>query len=110
MRSKNTIEQIGDLLFVHAGISPTLAERHLSTEFINDEVTRCLDLSRDEIKADSTRAMLLSSPGPVWYRGYFADPFTKDGVSEEQVSQITDELDVAAIVVGHTTQDSVLTL
>jgi hypothetical protein len=110
LRSKNTIEQIGDLLFVHAGISPTLAERHLSTEFINDEVTRCLDLSRDEIKADSTFAMLLSSPGPVWYRGYFADPFTKDGVSEEQIRQITDELDVAAIVVGHTTQDSVLTL
>lgn len=110
LRRKNTIERIGDVLFVHAGISPTLANRQLSTDFINEEITRCLDLTRAEIKADSIRALLLSSPGPVWYRGYFADPFTKDAVSKAQITQITNQLDVAAIVVGHTTQDSVLTL
>lgn len=110
LRSKNTIEQIGDLLFVHAGISPLLATRQLSFEYINQEVSRCLDLSREEIRSDSTTALLLSSPGPVWYRGYFADSAETDALCSSQISDIIRDLNAAAIVVGHTTQDSVLSL
>ncbi len=109
LRSLNTIEQIGDLLFVHAGISPTLMQSQLTYEDINNLVRRSLDASRESLLADSLMYMLLRSPGPVWYRGYFPSK-KKPQLTSEQVEQIMQTLDAAAVIVGHTTQDTVSSL
>ena len=70
MRSKNIIENVDGILFIHGGISP----------FVNN-----LDLSIDEINtlarpyyADTTYDYppvidsLFNSSGPFWYRGYYS--------------------------------------
>lgn len=44
------------------------------------------------------------SDGPIWYRGYFRD----EAFTGAKAQQILDAMNVSAIVVGHTSYDSVL--
>ncbi|MBW2253393.1 MAG: metallophosphoesterase [Deltaproteobacteria bacterium] len=82
-----TIE--GDAVFVHGGITPAWAARGVAA--INAEVHKAV------LSADGE---VLGEDGPLWYRGFVADP-------EEQACAALGEslrsLNVRRMVVGHTT-------
>lgn len=95
IRTKNVVEKIGDLLFVHAGISNEVNELGLSLEEINSKARPFLD--RTYYPDMQTRIIMSSRFGPLWYRGYYTG---------SQVPEIVDKtreiFGVDKIITGHT--------
>ena len=103
--SQNTIQIIGDYLFVHAGISPTLVESGLTLEEINEMIRKGLRLEKSIRNKNDTLSMLFGRQGPLWYRGMVQDEEKYDFVDEEIVKSILDHYSVKKIIVGHTELD-----
>lgn len=72
LRTKNVMEKIGDILFVHAGISPPVNTMDLSTSRLNKLVKPHYADSLMEFK-NPLLDILYSDLGPFWYRGYYKD-------------------------------------
>lgn len=113
LRTRNTAIKVNDVLFVHGGLPPQLAEEGMSLAQINELGRTNLDLRSYEVAfSDSIKAFYGHTPtGPFWYRGYH-------GAQENRYPQATDEeidatlaaYGVSAIVVGHTEVDRVESL
>lgn len=101
LRSKNVIEKIGDILLVHAGVSPHLVSADLSLEAINDSLRLAIDKPKEKLtRLDS---LLLKRQGPLWYRGYFdLEDENHERATPEQVEAVLKQYGVRYIVVGHT--------
>ncbi len=99
--------QINDILFVHAGISPKVVEKGYSAEEINrifaEEI---IGKTKQETEQDSVLSFLRGSDGPIWYRGYFRDA----NLDQVQVNEILKHFNMNHIVVGHTSQKSIVSL
>ena len=102
-RSKNGVETIGDLLFVHGGYSPLLDKAKLNPDELNDRIRAGLPPNRPTGATAATNPVL-HQHGPFWYRGYFAEHAAGWGgkASTSEVQQILDRHKVNHIVVGHT--------
>jgi calcineurin-like phosphoesterase family protein len=97
MRSKNSLVKINDSLFVHAGLSSELLKISTDLTAINNGIR--LGLTKPETKAsNSSIKWLLSSDGPLWYRGYFKD----EDLNSSEIKSVLDSLDVSRVIVGHT--------
>jgi len=100
LRTKNTIEKIGEHLCVHGGVSPQVNESTLDITAIN---TRCRPYY-DKVKVlHGVNDPLLDpfftgSSSLFWYRGYFTRPWT----SKTTVQATLQKFDVKRILVGHT--------
>lgn len=100
LRSKNTIEKIGDNLCAHAGISPQINKLGMNLKQINDTCRPYYD------KAKLMRGVGDAAADPFfsaetslfWYRGYFMEP----KATEEEVNQTLGLFGVNRIIVGHT--------
>lgn len=98
LRTKNIAEKVGDILFVHGGISAPVNSTGLSAEQINK-------LARPWY-ADTTynykykeEELLMNDNGPFWYRGYYT------GSPRASMAQLDSSLqlfNVHHIVTGHT--------
>ncbi|MEW5924135.1 MAG: metallophosphoesterase [Candidatus Zixiibacteriota bacterium] len=111
LRSKNTVEKINGILFVHGGLSPYVAAKEYSLLEINDAVRRSLDLRSSQLAFDSEAQLLFKSRGPFWYRGFFygvEDDYPQ--ITGVGVSSILSQYSADAIVVGHSEIDSVSAL
>jgi hypothetical protein len=106
LRSKNSIMQINDIIFVHGGIHPDLLKRFNSIRNINSLVQKNIDTPRDSIRTDSSLSFIFRGDGPHWHRGYF-EPDSLPEVSQLEFDQILESMDVNRMVVGHTTMDSI---
>jgi hypothetical protein len=107
LRTKPVIIQINDVLFVHAGISPEFIEKGFTAEqanriFLNDIIGK----TKAETKHDTVLSFLRGSEGPIWYRGYFRD----DELDRDKVDLILKHFNKKHIVVGHTSQVSIVSL
>lgn len=71
LRSKNVMEKIGDILFVHGGVSAPVNMLDLSTSKLNRMVRPHYADSVMDFKSDAL-AILYSDYGPFWYRGYYS--------------------------------------
>lgn len=103
-RSRNSIVRIGDLVFVHAGISPELMARRLTLQEINAAVRNVLGKTgkeRDDREGDWLES---NRKGPLWYRGYFPKHAAKYGPrpDEKALKKILRGLKARHIVIGHT--------
>lgn len=106
IRSKKSMTKVGDYLFVHGGISPSLLKYNLSIGKINSEIKR--DIDTDEFATDGSEA-LLCPEGILWYRGMVED---EDGgaykkITEMEIDSILTHFDCKAIIIGHTPVDSI---
>lgn len=102
LRTKNIVEKIGDILFVHGGISQQVNSKMYLLNEINtryrDELRKAEDVSTPGY--DDT-ASILGSMGPLWYRGYYKIQNGKIA-SHAQVDSTLSEYAVKHIVTGHT--------
>ena len=101
LRSRPVVMKVNDLLCLHGGISRALVDEKLSLAEINGTVRHWLagTASGDE----ATRAAFLTtSLGPLWYRGYFAEPNDFSGATQADVDLTLAQFGVTRILVGHT--------
>jgi hypothetical protein len=98
LRSKNSMERVGDMLYVHGGISTAVNNIDLSLEKMNE-------LARPWY-ADSTynykykeEEILMNDEGPFWYRGYYSK---SKKATMGQVDSTLEKFRVNHIVTGHT--------
>ena len=96
IRTKNIIEKIGPVLFVHGGISPSVLAMELSIEDIN-EIARPWYNRIADISVNSPVNQLLKSENSlVWYRGFY-----NGDVDESFIDKILDWFNVTTIITGH---------
>lgn len=102
LRSKNIIEKVGDYAFLHGGISPQVAALNLTYNEIND-------YGRMEINGtpcpNSDCITVNGSDGIYWYRGMVNQILT-----QPQVDQFLDSLNVQRIIIGHTKDNTIRSL
>jgi hypothetical protein len=102
LRAQNAVVKINDLVFVHGGISPEVADLGLSPERINKEIRRGLDADASRVAADETLGLLLGSRGPLWYRGYLMAGKDYEQATVEDVRTVLDQIGAKRLVVAHT--------
>jgi hypothetical protein len=104
LRSKHTIIKINEHLFVHGGISQDfISAAGVDFEAINDTMRKSIERSKEEMKTSDFYSTYYGSTGPIWYRGYFYDP-----ISEQAVDSILTRVQSEHIVVGHCSNDEVV--
>jgi len=98
LRSKNSIEVIGNTLFVHGGISPKLVESGLSISEVNEIVRSGLGMKYSRMtKPSGEEKLAMGRYGPLWYRAY-----VEQKIEGAEVLSILKHYDVGQIVIGHT--------
>lgn len=102
LRTKHTAIRINDLLFVHGGLSPTIADRGWDLAHINETIRAHLDTPREEIRADEDLHLLFGTEGPLWYRGYFMDWSHYERTTPEQTRRSLAHFRANRIIVAHT--------
>ncbi len=111
LRTKNTIIKIDDKLFVHAGISPEVADLELSMDELNEMIRFFLNHpERDRKYGKENKELLLGVKGPFWYRGYLEDNTQYEQITEEKLDQILRQYNVSKTFVGHNNVDEITTL
>jgi len=109
LRSKATIIQINDAIYVHGGISKEFLSHNYHLQTINDLYRKSIDLTSEEINNSSEYSVLHAKSSPIWYRGYFKT-FLLDALSGDEVNEVLALLKVNKIVVGHTSGKEVARL
>ncbi len=107
MRTKNTIEQIGGIIFVHGGISPRVADKGYTLPQINALTRRYIDVPQKQITSGDA-ALLLGRKGILWYRG-LVTVYGIQKISGREVDEIVQEMHCKTIAVGHTVVKDVST-
>lgn len=114
LRTKNIVEKIGDVLFVHAGISDAVNRLPLSIDQINQRARFYYDYNKDSLKGNMLEKdiAIIFDPrtSPFWYRLYYQDRWKKiltngDTIYKAELKQVErtlDKFDVNRIVTGHT--------
>jgi calcineurin-like phosphoesterase family protein len=105
MESKNTIEVINNVLFVHGGLHPDVTDIELKLEDINNLIRENYykPYYPKKNRPEMERFLLSSKTSPYWYRGYFNNGITKS----EELEQVFTKFNVKSIVVGHTVQSQI---
>jgi hypothetical protein len=97
LRTKNTLEKIGDILFVHAGISQEIIDLKLSIKEINQIV-------RDNIGSvnypDAISKMINGSRGPLRDRGM---GHGQNSETVHVIDNVKQYFNVSTIIIGHST-------
>lgn len=97
LRTKNIIEKIGDLLFLHAGISSQINTMDLSVGRINDIARPYYDDSSFNY-TDPRADIIIGDFGPFWYRGYYMG---QPRATVDQIDSTLNLFNVKHIVTGH---------
>lgn len=105
LRSKPVMITINNILFVHAGASPELAQKGMKIKKVNQIFSeRIVGKDIDPYLQDTELDLLGGNNGPVWYRGYFAD----STLTINSLDSILDFYGKEYIVVGHTPQKNIM--
>lgn len=103
LATRNTMQIIGNDLYVHAGIGKSFYDKNLEIPFVNEEMSKGLLMSKKERKALSPLTeFLYSDDGPVWYRGLVKKDAKYKPLPEDSLQMILDRYKVKRIFVGHT--------
>jgi hypothetical protein len=87
-------------VFVHGGISPTVAP--MGCAAINAQVHRELTSDLDKTRAAPLSSLAARVDGPLWYRGLAQEP----DAFAPQVAEMLSQLHARSIVIGHTVVSS----
>lgn len=113
--NSNTIEIIGDTLFVHGGLSENFYKGNYDVSYVNEQISNAIFLdyeARDrysdhsEFLFSSTRSYKGGS-GPMWYRGVFGPNGIDHPLTDEVLDGLLNRYNVKRIVVGHTELDEI---
>lgn len=100
LRTKNIVEKIGDILFLHGGISRKLNQLPLTVVDINQlaRPNYAIDKTNSSYGDERTNSIMQAKTSPFWYRSYYEN--------KKEMPQIIDstlqKFQVNQIVTGHT--------
>lgn len=97
LRTKNIMERIGSVLYVHGGVSKELIDSNLSVESINNIFRRRLKFG--PWLSDVPKVLFDEVVSPVWYRGYFN---STDKYLDTLLDRTLSRFNVERVIVGHT--------
>ena len=110
LATRNTIQIIGNDLYVHAGLSKEFYEMELSIPVVNEEMSKVLFLNKKDRKSYSAlSAFLYGNSGPIWYRGLVRSEEKYNPLTLEILELILKRYNVKKIIVGHTIFDDIST-
>ena len=98
LRTKNIAQRIGDILFVHGGISSHVNYMNVTAPAIN-ELAKPFYPDTTYNYPDIWTEILFSDLGPFWYRGYYSK---KAPATSGQVDTTLNVFGVKYITTGHT--------
>ena len=101
IRTKNSVEKIGNTLFVHGGISYLVEDSGLTLRQINRSVRRHLGVT----DFDTEGQLLMGDNGPLWYRGYFGG-----NITQRHIERVLQTYQAEQLVVGHTVVPDIVSL
>lgn len=109
LRTRNLIQQVGDNLIVHAGLSREFLKRKESVVQMNETIGKNLSLSREERKeaSDISAFVFDTKLGPFWYRGMVRSDTKYFPLTLAEVESILKKFNVRRVLVGHTVFDDV---
>jgi hypothetical protein len=97
LATKNVVERIGNVLFMHGGISSYVNNMNASIKELN-EMTRPYYTDTSYKYSDVRLNVIYSDFGPFWYRNYYKSP----RAHMSQVDSTLDIFGVRHITTGHT--------
>jgi hypothetical protein len=97
LATKNVTERVGDILFMHGGISQYINMMNIPLKELNDLV-RPFYTDTTYKYSDKRLDILYSDFGPFWYRGYY----TGQKATMAQIDSTLNIYDVRYITTGHT--------
>jgi Calcineurin-like phosphoesterase len=108
-RTKNGVELVGDLLFVHGGYSPVLDQYELDIDTLNQRIRASLHPGQPTDESNPAVNPVYHKHGPFWYRGYFAEHAEEwEGkATSAELDRILARHNAKHIVIGHTMVDEV---
>ncbi|MBK5271443.1 MAG: metallophosphoesterase [Bacteroidia bacterium] len=98
LRTKNIMENIDSILFIHGGISAVVNRMNLSAATI-DQMARPWYADTTYQYPDPKIDTIFTDLGPFWYRGYYT---RSNRITSEQIDSTLSLFDVKHIVTGHT--------
>lgn len=101
LRTKNIIEKIGNLLFLHGGVSQSVNSINLSVREIN---TLARPYYAGNIDSSNEKLLKLfnTRTSPFWFRGYYGDlDEVKEIPTMEDINRSLAKFGVQYIVTGH---------
>lgn len=103
LATRNTIEVVGDYLFVHAGLGEAFYQLRPEISTVNQTISNALHLSKKERNSYSElTAFLYGSEGPLWYRGLVRTDEKYHPANSRTLQGILTHYGVHRIFVGHT--------
>jgi hypothetical protein len=102
LQTKNTMEKIGDNLFVHAGLSAMMLDPTWSISAVNDSVRYHLFQQKEERQKSKAARFLFGSEGPLWYRGMVREEDKYLPLSKADLEKLMHTYAARKIFVGHT--------
>jgi hypothetical protein len=103
LRTKNSIEKIGNYTFVHGGLSPKILSFKPDLDKINNTIRENIEKDLyNNPKKDKLANFLIGREGPLWFRGLVMKYKYYDKVTESEFKQIQNYFTAPKIVVGHT--------
>lgn len=110
LNSKNATVKIGDLLFVHGGISPKILLYKHSIEQINQNIRKNAKSDiYSKTSGDSFTDLINGKEGIFWYRGMATDYKYYDKIKQIEYQKILKFFRVKKCVIGHTINEDIST-
>lgn len=100
LRTKNTVEKVGDNLCAHAGVAPQINTMNMTLQEINDKCRPYYDKAQNKeaVSEAGLDNFFSGKTSLFWYRGYFKEP----KATEAEVNATLALYGVKRIIVGHT--------
>jgi hypothetical protein len=102
LQTRNTMQIIGDNLFVHAGLSMDFLSKDLSIPVVNDTISHYLLHPKEDRDKSELAKFLFSTNGPLWYRGMVRTEESNHPIDKTEFDSILQKYGVNRIFVGHT--------
>ena len=103
LRTKNVVEKIGDVLVLHAGLSPEMVSKKLPLTTINSIVRKAIDKKAESFL--EVEKLVMGEKGPFWYRG-----LAQEEVRQGELEQFLAQYKASTIVMGHTILGQIKTI
>lgn len=100
---RNTIQIIGDNLYVHAGLGKDFYDQNLNIPDVNEKMSEVLFMkSKQRKQVSPLHAFLYGNEGPIWYRGLVRTDRKYKPCTPDTLQMILQKHNVNHIIVGHT--------
>ncbi|MBC8034388.1 MAG: metallophosphoesterase, partial [Chitinophagaceae bacterium] len=103
LRTKNVVEKIGDMLFMHGGISRAINNLDITIPEINQLARPYYAERKRDYGNGKVNTIMSSELGPFWYRSYYESENKRAPVSI--IDSTLRKFKVKHIVTGHTIVD-----